>query len=287
MHTMQTAKCLKQIAGISVVMLLLVSASSCALGEDDDQQGSLNSAQPTVQQQVQQEQESGVLQTVQQDQETGTQQTSQPPYEKIAETDGGQLGGNEFDFATYRTGDDPLCMELAGSSCEIKSDGIVISCQWEDGRTEEIHQIRADDFVSLYFFPAKVEGLESPVLIVSDLSGVFWGNISIYRYDEADEKWESLLINSRNVPPQFGEYISRPVVAANPRCNQDGYLELAESADIGFSNRLFLVHHVVYDEEENCIQLDRHALYESDAGIPSWWWEGGTTPEPKEVYESH
>lgn len=286
MRIKRTIKDPKRIAGIIAAMLLLVSASSCAPGGSGAQQDSPNASQ-TTEQRVQQEQESGVPQTVQQDQETGAQQISQPPDENKGETEGGQLSGSEFDFATYRTGDDPLCMELAGSSCEIKSDGIVISCQWADGRTEEIHQIQLDGFASLYFFPAKVEGLESPVLVVSDLSGVFWGNISIYRYDEAGGKWENLLINSRNVPPQFGEYISRPVICANPRCNQDGYLELAESADIGFSNRLFLVHHVVYDEEENCIQLDRHALYESDAGIPNWWWEGGTAPEPKQVYEPH
>lgn len=255
----------KRITGIIAAMLLL---ASCTSGGDGAQQYSPSASQSTAPQ----------------EQETEAPQTAQPTDGKNEETDGGQLSGNKFDFATYRTGDDPLCMELAGSSCEIKSNGIVISCQWEDGREEGIHQIRLDGFSSLYFFPAKVEGLEDPVLVVSDLSGVFWGNISIYRYNESAGQWENLLINSRNVPAQFGEYISTPVIGANPRCDRDGYLELAESADIGFSNRLFLVHHVIYDEEENCIELDRHALYESDSGIPNWWWEGGAAPEPEETY---
>lgn len=248
---MEISKIPKRLFGIAASATLLLSlVSACASGADEPPQDRLEISPPSRQ----------ADQAVQLTDEGTEPSEEAPPHSARS------------DSPEYRTGSDPLCMELDGSSCEIISDGTAISCLWKDGRTEEIHQIRLDGFTSLYFFPAKVEGLASPVLVVSDASGVFWGSIYIYRYNESDGKWEALLINSRDVPAQFGEYISSPWIAANPRCNQDGYLELAEFADIGLSRRLFLVHHVIYDEEDGSIWLDQHTPYESEAGIPSWWY---------------
>lgn len=117
----------------------------------------------------------------------------------------------------YSTGSGALSLSLNGADCRVESDGVSISCEYEDGKTQLIHQIELDE--AMFFFPAEVENLDGPGLVVSDKTGNGFWLIYFYRYDPEQGDWCQVPFSSDGSSPE-------PAFTGHAALN-DGALELS------------------------------------------------------------
>lgn len=152
--------------------------------------------------------------------------------------------------AYYSTGSDALTLNLSGGDCRVESDGSSIFCEYENGETQFIRQIELDE--AMFFFPAEVENLDGPGIVVSDKTGNGFGLISFYRHDSEQNNW-------RQVPFSCGEAsLPDPVFIGHADLN-NGVLELScrDQGGEAVGGWSTVTYQALYSPEQDALVLEK------------------------------